>query len=672
LTVSEDRGRVLVNCHAGCPQPAVLEALAEYGLWPSSNGDKPKPAVPPRTPEKRYAYVNGAGEIVAFHCRQDLPNGKKGMPWRKANGEMSHGDVKPEHLPLYRLTDVLAASIEALVIVVEGEKCADAAQSLGYVAVSLAGGASQTDFGSALAPLTGRNVCLFPDNDDAGRGLMQRVGQAVTGVARSVSVVTLPNLPVKGDIVDWIAAGGTADGLKQLMVNDAVAFEAWLGDQDDQTQKHDHLNSSQIQNDKHLDHLNPSQVITLTRMDTVQREEVKWLWDPRIPSRKVTIAEGDPGDGKSYLSAAIATAVSLGSGLPGGEQTEPADVIILTAEDGLADTLKGRLEDMGADCSRIHAFEGPATLDDDGFAQLEEHLANINPALVVLDPFQAYTGADLDIHRANQTRTFLSRLAALASKYHCAILIIRHITKGTAGKSIYRGLGSIDITAAARSVLLIAPDPDNKEIRIISHHKMNLAAKAPNIGYRIDNGQFTWVTDVSDISAAELLAADDTSRVSALEEAKAFLQDVLADGPRLTTDVQEDAKALGITQSTLRRARERLGVVATSKRVNGKSGIQSWYWALPPDPQKGLGDQDDQLSNSDHLNDAQIHNEPKTGGLGDQGVTPTPAPNNGLIQWTRPKSCSCGTSLFQYRRGAAPTTSICSSCGRAHGETIAS
>jgi DNA repair protein RadA/Sms len=206
FTVHEQNGRVLFNCKAGCPQDAVLERLSALDLWPSSNGHK-QTETPHIGPVKRYPYVNGRGDVVAYHCRKDGQGGKH-VWFERSDGVASKNDISPRALPLYRLPDVLRAPTDEPVTVHEGEKCADAAHALGYVATSLAGGASQVDFGAALAALIGRDVYLFPDNDTTGQALMQRVGQALTGIARSVSVVTLPDLPNKGDVADWIEAGG--------------------------------------------------------------------------------------------------------------------------------------------------------------------------------------------------------------------------------------------------------------------------------------------------------------------------------------------------------------------------------------------------------------------------------------------------------------------------------
>lgn len=164
-------------------------------------------------------------------------------------------------------------------------------------------------------------------------------------------------------------------------------------------------------------------------------EEVKWLWRPYIPRGKLTLSEGDPGIGKSWKALALATAVSNGRGLPGEtRQREPETVLLLTAEDGLADTIRPRLDALGADVERVHAIYGYAVLDDEGLAELERHISDVNPALVIIDPLVAYMGAGIDINKANQVRSITAKLATLAEKHGAAILAVRHLTKGSRDK----------------------------------------------------------------------------------------------------------------------------------------------------------------------------------------------------------------------------------------------
>src|SRR5215510_10214546 len=217
-----------------------------------------------------------------------------------------------------------------------------------------------------------------------------------------------------------------------------------------------------------------SPTLKVRRLADVQAETIEWLWKPYIAIGKITVIEGDPGLGKSWLTMAITTAIAAGKGLPGAEIAEPACVLMCSAEDGLEDTIRPRLDTFGADVTRIYAVETPFTLDQAGILALEEQIAIHKPKLVIIDPLVAYFGAGVDMHRANETREIMAALAVVAKKFRCAILCVRHLAKGGASKAIYRGIGSIDITAAARSVLLVGADPNDQNKRGIVQIKNNL------------------------------------------------------------------------------------------------------------------------------------------------------------------------------------------------------
>ena len=322
--------------------------------------------------------------------------------------------------------------------------------------------------------------------------------------------------------------------------------------------------------------------LQVRRMADVAPEPVTWLWPPYIPSGKLTLLEGDPGVGKSWVALAIATAVILGCGLPGQPPGVAANVLLASAEDGLGDTIRPRLDAMGADVSRIHAIDGPFTLDDVGLPALEQAIVRVRPALVVLDPLVAYLGGALDIHRANETRHVMAALARLAEVHGLALLAVRHLTKGGASKPIYRGVGSIDFTAACRSVLLAGCDPQNPMSRGLVHIKSNLAAAGPAIGYELRDGQFFWTGECS-LSAGDILAADDGNGASPLSEATAFLRVALADGPVPAAQVWRDARDAGLADRTVNRAKVKLGIITQRQGEADKRGGGRFTWRLPDD-----------------------------------------------------------------------------------------
>ena len=279
--------------------------------------------------------------------------------------------------------------------------------------------------------------------------------------------------------------------------------------------------------------------LKLINMEQVEIEKIDWLLYPFIPFGKVTIVQGDPGEGKTTMVLQIIAKLTKGeavlpsdsdeSDLEGKTMAlEPVNVIYQTAEDGLGDTIKPRLLSAGADCSRVMVIDDndqALTMMD---ARLEEAIIKTNARLVVLDPIQGFLGTAVDMHRANEIRPLMKRVAVLAEKYHCAIILIGHMNKNSNGKSSYRGLGSIDFQAAARSVLIVGRIKDEPEIRVVCHVKSSLAPEGKSIAFRLDKDTgFEWIGEY-DISADDLLSGD--NRWKKIHAAKEFLQEVLASG----------------------------------------------------------------------------------------------------------------------------------------------
>jgi len=339
----------------------------------------------------------------------------------------------------------------------------------------------------------------------------------------------------------------------------------------------------------------PGSAVTI-RISDVQRETVTWLWKDRIPIGKLTMLEGNPGLGKSWLTLAIATAVSTGAALPGDSPRPPANVVLMSAEDGLGDTIRPRLEDMGADLSRIIALQGiinkkghedVVTLAD--LDVLEQVIISERPALVIIDPIIAYV-AGKDTSKANEVRGILSPLAALAEKHGVALLAVRHLNKGNA-QALYRGQGSIDFIAAARAAFVVGENPDDSTERVLCHLKSNLAPKTPSLAFSIEAGVLRWRGD-SELTAEQVLAAPAAGdERNATDELMEWLKDQLEDGPRPTKEIQREARAAGYQDKPLRSARERLGI---KPKKGGFSG--PWMWSLPQNTQ--LNRQESQVASS--------------------------------------------------------------------------
>ena len=323
--------------------------------------------------------------------------------------------------------------------------------------------------------------------------------------------------------------------------------------------------------------------LKLINMEQVEIEKIDWLLYPFIPFGKVTIVQGDPGEGKTTMVLQIIAKLTKGEAvLPSGsdetaleEKTmalEPVNVIYQTAEDGLGDTIKPRLLSAGADCSRVMVIDDndqALTMMD---ARLEEAIIKTKARLVVLDPIQGFLGAAVDMHRANEIRPLMKRIAVLAEKYHCAIILIGHMNKNSNGKSSYRGLGSIDFQAAARSVLIVGRIKDEPEIRVVCHVKSSLAPEGKSIAFRLDKDTgFEWIGEY-DISADDLLSGE--NRGQKIRSAKEFLKEVLASGSVAQTKVAEEAESRGIKKKTLWNAKKELEIDSV------KIGNQ-WFWMLP-------------------------------------------------------------------------------------------
>lgn len=314
--------------------------------------------------------------------------------------------------------------------------------------------------------------------------------------------------------------------------------------------------------------------LKLINMDEVTTVPVKWLWKPYIPFGKITIIQGDPGEGKTTLALAVAAALSCGKMLPGDtEPREPMNIIYQTAEDGLADTIKPRLEAANADCSHIlvidESKEELSMIDE----RIEEAIRLTQTKLVILDPIQAYIGANVDMHRANEIRPVMAKLGRIAETYGCAVVLIGHMNKASGQKCAYRGLGSIDIPAVARSLLIVGKLKNDPSKRVMSHAKSSLAQNGQSLVFQInEHSGLEWCGTI-DLTADQFLEDGGTS-VSKLESAKQFLLDILADGAKSQKEIQSAAEEMEFGIRTLKSAKTALGV----KSIKVGEG---WLWQLP-------------------------------------------------------------------------------------------
>lgn len=318
---------------------------------------------------------------------------------------------------------------------------------------------------------------------------------------------------------------------------------------------------------------NLSKELKLIKMSNVEVEDIKWVWYPYIPYGKITVVQGDPGEGKTTFILALVALLTKGEPLPEEENgSEPINVIYQTAEDGLGDTIKPRLLSVGADCERVMVIdenEINLTLSD---KRLEQAIHQINAKVIVLDPIQAYLGENVDMHRANEIRPIMKRLALLAERTGCAVILVGHMNKMGGAKSAYRGLGSIDIRAAVRSVLVVGRVKDEPTLRIVAHDKSNLAPEGKSIAFELSpETGFSW-KGYCETTVDELLCGNGTvkSKTTIMEdELKILLQE-----PVSAEEVKNRASDMDISLRTLMTAKRNLGVL--SEKVGDK-----WFWKLP-------------------------------------------------------------------------------------------
>ena len=318
------------------------------------------------------------------------------------------------------------------------------------------------------------------------------------------------------------------------------------------------------------------ETVKIIRMSDVELTPVEWLWKPYLPFGKLSVLQGNPGEGKTYFAMHLAAACTNGKLLPNMERMEPFNVIYQTAEDGLGDTVKPRLIEAGADLDRVLVIDDSdvqLTLSDE---RIEKAIIENNARLVIIDPIQAYLGADVDMNRANEVRPIFMRLGQVAQRTGCAILLIGHLNKAAGMQSLQRGLGSIDIAAAVRSVMFIGKLKHDPTMRILTHEKSSLAPPGASLAFSLgDEGGFRWVGEY-DITADEMLSGIEPQRETKTQQAKDLICALLAGGKQVfSEDIDKAALERGIPGRTVRDAKRELGDALKSKIVEGRKKV---FW----------------------------------------------------------------------------------------------
>ncbi len=309
---------------------------------------------------------------------------------------------------------------------------------------------------------------------------------------------------------------------------------------------------------------------------SVTQRKVEWLWYPYIPYGKITVIQGDPGEGKSTFILNVAALLTKGKAMPDGFRVSgPQKVVYQTAEDNLADTVKPRLLSAGADCNQVAYIvddEGTLTLED---IRIEEIIRQTGARLFILDPLQAYLPQGSDMFNAGRMRQQLKRLADVAAKYRCAVVIIGHMNKASGEKNLYRGLGSIDIAAIARSVLMISRDKDDPNIRYMFPVKSSLAPEGAAIGFTFESRRgLKWI-GTFDLDKEQIEECSIIGNKWAI--AARFIGELLEDGDMRSSDMIHKLKILGISERTAQTAKKKMGV-SSYKKDN------VWFWHLNDRP----------------------------------------------------------------------------------------
>ena len=302
------------------------------------------------------------------------------------------------------------------------------------------------------------------------------------------------------------------------------------------------------------------ELVPMLCYEDIEQTSVEWLWFPYLPFGKLTIIQGNPGEGKTYFAMMLTAACTNRKTFPNMEEIEPFNVIYQTAEDGMGDTIKPRLLEAGADLSRVMVIddtEEALTLSDD---RIEKAIRQNQVRLLIIDPVQAFIGADVDMNRANEVRPVFRKLGMIAEKTGCAIVLIGHLNKSSGAQSTYRGLGSIDIMAAVRSLLFIGKVKKDPTTRVLIHEKSSLAPPGETMAFKLgDEEGFRWV-GAYEISADDLLDGKEGKPTETkLQRGTKLIYELLANGNAVTIrELDEKAKAQGISQRTMREARSRM------------------------------------------------------------------------------------------------------------------
>lgn len=510
-----------------------------------------------------YKVRDAKSQLIAVHYRIDTDDGKQ-VWWTLPDGSKGLNGTPLAKLPLYGSEDVVDWNGNDLIVLVEGEKARDALDAAGLPALATVTGAGSTPGPEALEVLRSRRVCLWPDSDEPGEDHMQRIAETLQSIALEVLWFTWHEAPedIKGaDAADHPAVTSRNPKAVDRLLTNLESAPQWTPPE-----------------------ARAKQVGRL--LSDVQAERVEWVWPGRIPKGKLSIWEGDPGVGKSAATTDTAAHVSVGRPWPDDAPCEAGGVVICSAEDGEADTIRPRLDAAGGDPSRVLALSTIRDGNGERLLSIPEDLEiirrgieRVGAVLVIVDPFSAFLSGNHNAHKDQDVRRALAPLAKLAEETGAAIVVVRHLNKASGSNPLYRGGGSIGVIGAARSALLVAKHPEDEDRRVLAVLKSNLGPLSSSLAFSLaeaTNGavRVEWKGETSHTAATLLAGPVDPEERSALYEAKEFLRDALEGSPRWSKAVKKEGREASISEITLRRAKDALGI-RSEKEADG------WYWQLP-------------------------------------------------------------------------------------------
>jgi hypothetical protein len=517
-----------------------------------------------RAPALVIPRFSPSGEWIPAQIKPDNPleeerNGKsRPRKYETPAGTRVRLSVPPRAVPMMR-------DVEQPLYITEGDKKADALASVGECCISLQGVQCWRVLEDwEEVKLYGREVVIAFDADVMVNPDVQKAMRGLAAFLRE-----------RGALVKYLLwperCRGTKTGMDDYLANGGSILElrGWMRDQP----------------------VEESMPVG-TLLADVEAETVEWLWERRIPLGKITVLDGDPDNGKSVLTTDLAARLTTGRPMPYdfGKTSSQAGVVILSAEDGVGDTIRPRFDAAGGDPSRVVILgnDDPFGIPED-LPELERAIERVSAKLVIIDPIMAFLGENVNSNSDKDVRSALKPLKQLAERTGAAVVIVRHLNKTPGGNVLYRGGGSIGIIGAARSGLIVGHHPHDEELRVLASQKHNLSMPPESLSYQItsapNNPDAAVIVykGVTEMNAKDILKPQvEEQERSAMDEAKGFLREMLASGEKPAADVKSEAESVGVAWGTLKRAKVALGVNPVKRGA-------FWYWSLLPDDDDPAG-----------------------------------------------------------------------------------